>query len=746
MAPPDPAASLPPRATAQAGAVDEGLGVEASILAGIADGICVVSLDQALILYTNPAFDAMFGYERGELLGQPVSKLNAPGQLSPESTAQAIHDAVRAHGRWDGDLLSLRKDGSTFRSYDTATLHEFAPWGRVLVAIQRDVGSVRGAEAELRLRGVHVATLLDHFPFPAWMKDPQGRFLAANQALADAAGMADPDLLLGLAEPGGLPADLAAHMRLGERRAIASAQPTVRDCRVDQGCCVRWWEVFHTPIRLQETTIGVLGFARDVSDRQAATQALQERQRWLHAILDQLPVGVTLFDSQGHVVLDNASMRAFNDSDHIPSLSSRQRARWLARGADGAVLDPSDWPGARALRGESVRQGMEFEHRASDGSLRTVLVSAVPFHGGEGPVAVAVAVAQDISERKLAEAALRESEQQLRIIADHHPDGIFHIDREHRIVYLNAPTVHWLNRALHRSDLRLDDFRGRRVWEILGDTELSLNYRDHSEQVMRTGLASSVEESAMIDGEPRTRLIQRTPVRDATGEVVGLLGFARDITDRRQQELARLQRLQEQRDVLVSEVHHRIKNHLQGVLGLLRLRMDRHPDLRDPLAEVMAQIQAIAGVYGLTGQRGSAGAELLRIVALVVQASAAAVPVRFEPGSFEPLALREADAVPIALVINELVSNASKHLAVRDPDRPLRITLDGDSRGMRIRVRNGPAWLAPDFDFAARQGVGTGLQLLATLMPSQGASLSIRQEGDEVLAELLLHEPVVSAR
>ncbi len=706
----------------------------------------MLSLEDLRFLYTNPAFDAMFGYEAGELLGQPVSRINAPDALSPEDTARAIRDVLRGTNRWDGDVLCLRKDGSTFRTYNTATVDELPGWGRVVVAIQRDVGSVRGAEAELRLRGVYVATLLDHFPFPAWMKDPQGRFLAANQALAEAAGLADPEMLLGLADPGGLPPDLAAHMRLGERRAIASARPTVRDCRVEQRGCVRWWEVFHTPVRLKDSTIGVLGFARDVSDRQAAAEALRERQRWLHAILDQLPVGVSLFDSQGHVVLDNASMRGFTDSGHIPSMSTRQRLRWQARGADGTLLEPEQWPGARALRGESVRQGIEFEHRGSDGSLRTVLVSAVPFHAGDGPMAVAVAVAQDISKRKMAEAALRQSEQQLRIVADHHPDGIFHIDREHRIVYLNAPTVQWLGRVLNRPDLHLDELRGHRVWEILGETELSLGYRHHSEQVMRTGRPGSVEESTMINGEPRTRLLLRTPVRDATGEVVGLLGIARDISDRRQQELANLQQLHEQRDALVSEVHHRIKNHLQGVLGLLRLRIDRHPDLRDPLAEVMIQIQAIAGVYGLSEGRAGTDAELLNIVGLVVQGAAAAAPMRFEPEIPPGIGLRETDAVPIALVINELLSNASKHLAAHDPERPVCIRLDGDEQGLCVRIRNGPAWLPPDFDFASGRGLGTGLQLLATLLPSQGARLSIRQDGDEVVAELLLHEPVVRAR
>jgi PAS domain S-box-containing protein len=724
----------------------DALASQAQVLAALPEGVSVVSALDGRFLYTNAAFDAMFGYAPGELLGQPVSTVNAPGGASPEAIGRRIMDAVRARGRWDGDLRQLRKDGSTFRSYNTVTLQELPGWGTVMVAIQRDVGTAPGAEAELRLRGMYLRTLLDHVPFPVWIRAPQGLFLAANQALAALAGLEHAQALLDPAHPAEVPEELALHMRLGEARALASAQPCVQECALGSGPRRSWWEMFQSPIRLGDATVGILGLARDVGDRRSATQALRHRQRWLQAIVEQLPVGVVLADAQGRTLLSNSLMRGYTGGDRMPSLSERQIPRWAARAPDGTRLAPADWPGARALRGESVSQGVEFDHRAANGTHKTVLVSAVPFRDDDGRIGGAVAVAQDITQHKLAEAAVRASEEQLRLIAEHHPDGIFHLDREHRLRYLNATTASWLGCLLRRPGLQPSDVLGRRVWEFLGDSEISRDYRRHSEQAMREGQASSVEESVVVGAQAHHRLKLRTPIRNAAGEVVGLLGIVRDISALRREEQARLERMREQRDALVREVHHRIKNHLQGVLGLLRLKIDRHPALREALAEAMSQVQAIADVYGLTQRRANAGAELVHIVDLLVRGASAAVPIRFERGRHESMSLGEADAVPIALVINELLSNASKHLARRDPARPVRLRLDGDERSMRIRIRNGPAWLPAGFDFAARRGIGTGLELLDTLLPSRGAQLSIVQDGDEVLAELVLHGPVVVPR
>jgi hypothetical protein len=59
--------------------------------------------------------------------------------------------------------------------------------------------------------------------------------------------------------------------------------------------------------------------------------------------------------------------------------------------------------------------------------------------------------------------------------------------------------------------------------------------------------------------------------------------------------------------------------------------------------------------------------------------------------------------------------------------------------------RSGPAWLPQGFDFARSRGIGTGLELVMALLPTKGAALEFRQEGDEVVAELVLEPPIIAA-
>ncbi len=403
---------------------------------------------------------------------------------------------------------------------------------------------------------------------------------------------------------------------------------------------------------------------------------------------------------------------------------------------------------AEKLMNEARRSGRwdgEILHRRKDGGTLWTL-GAISTHDLPGWGTVCLGIHRDIGERKRAEAALRASEEQLRVIAEHALDGIFFIDRAHGIKYLNPATLEWLRGLLDLPELTLEQMLGRRVWDVLGNTELSRSYRENSERAMASGESSSVEERVGRGRQARNRLTLRVPIRDAAGEVVGLLGIARDITARAQQEAARLAAMRRQRDLLVREVHHRIKNHLQGVLGLLRLRLGQSPELAAPIAEAMAQVRAIAGVYGLTGRSSQRGIDLARIVHLVAQAATGAVRVTVDLEEAGSILLREPDAVPIALVINELVTNAMKHLSPVEAPRPVRVSLRRDGDAVRVEVCNGPAWLPRGFDLAQGRGIGTGLQLLSTLAPSEGASVLIRQHADEVHAQLELRAPVVSLR
>ena len=91
-----------------------------------------------------------------------------------------------------------------------------------------------------------------------------------------------------------------------------------------------------------------------------------------------------------------------------------------------------------------------------------------------------------------------------------------------------------------------------------------------------------------------------------------LLMVASDVTEQRAAEQARLQAAISQRELLVREVHHRIKNNLQGVAGLLQQIAVRRPEVAPVLKEAVGQVQAIAQVYGL--QVGTSGPLMLKRV------------------------------------------------------------------------------------------------------------------------------------
>ena len=89
------------------------LGYQDYVLENLAEGVNYVD-EQGLIRFTNPAFDAMFGYDRGELIGQPVTVLNDLPKAESEKLVSEIVQALKVHGRYEGEFQSLRKDGSSF--------------------------------------------------------------------------------------------------------------------------------------------------------------------------------------------------------------------------------------------------------------------------------------------------------------------------------------------------------------------------------------------------------------------------------------------------------------------------------------------------------------------------------------------------------------------------------------------------------------------------------------------------------
>ncbi|HEY5141584.1 MAG TPA: PAS domain S-box protein, partial [Methylococcales bacterium] len=93
---------------------EELLRFHSEILNSVAEGIFLVRPSDGLIVYTNPQFERIFGYQSDELIGKHVSILNAPSEVSPEVVAKLINLELERTGVWNGEVKNIRKDGAIF--------------------------------------------------------------------------------------------------------------------------------------------------------------------------------------------------------------------------------------------------------------------------------------------------------------------------------------------------------------------------------------------------------------------------------------------------------------------------------------------------------------------------------------------------------------------------------------------------------------------------------------------------------
>jgi two-component system, cell cycle sensor histidine kinase and response regulator CckA len=146
----------------------------------------------------------------------------------------------------------------------------------------------------------------------------------------------------------------------------------------------------------------------------AMSEVIQERrgEQDLEEVLDALPLGIWILDREGWIVLANAASREIWGETPASSQELRARQAWWT--ANGQPVQAQEWGAVRALqRGESV-MNEEVVIQSSDGTLKTILNSAIPLRDPGGEITGAISFAQDVTEKKAREAAELQRQDQLQ--------------------------------------------------------------------------------------------------------------------------------------------------------------------------------------------------------------------------------------------------------------------------------------------------------------------------------------------
>lgn len=566
----------------------------------------------------------------------------------------------------------------------------------------------------------------------------EDRLVHANEALGQLLGYR-PDELAALGH-----AELFETRREFEReqRAVRQALSDVglwrgeRRVRRRDGSLI-WMQVSKRPVRRDDPSVGTIATYLSVDERHRAQQSLLLQSERERAVLDSVLVGIVTVGRHGIEWMNRSARRMFGGD----------LAEFVGQPISIVATDAPDHPFRQTQYLDELPEGQAetFECRlvARDRREFWVVGNAVVTSSGPGGGRQLTYALLDIERRRQAEAQSQQAQASLSRIIEAAPIAIsLHDARTLQVRQINQAAAELAGRGE-------DDLVGASLEALFG-ADAAAGIRADMEFTLQSGEVLQREYRLTVGGQPRiwdTRLLHLTDVSDAGGaaEADQLLLVASDVTQQRAQEAARLEAAIAQRELLVREVHHRIKNNLQGVAGLLQQIAARRPEVRVVINEAVGQVQAIAQVYGL--QVGATGPLRLRKVVEAVMGSVQRMfgrEIVLDVGGemaeqSHRWGLPEAEAIPIALTLNELFTNALKH----GGDAPVRCEAVFDPEQVVLRIIN-PGRLPAGFDLAQVRGGVSGLGLVRALLPRRSALLSLTQEGDQVVCELSLWPPGVS--
>ncbi len=136
--------------------------------------------------------------------------------------------------------------------------------------------------------------LLDNFPFAVWLKDDQGRFLAVNQALANAVGKATPEQVTGMTIFDIAPPDLAARHDAEDRQVTKEGKPRSSEQAAQLDGKDSWFESYRAPVTLEGKVIGTVGFARDITERRLADAELERHRHHLTGLVEERTAALSI--------------------------------------------------------------------------------------------------------------------------------------------------------------------------------------------------------------------------------------------------------------------------------------------------------------------------------------------------------------------------------------------------------------------------------------------------------------------
>lgn len=717
-----------------------------------------------ILTFANRLAYTTFGIDATDIM----AGLNVIDRIIPEQRKQAMENMAKIFAgevRSAIEYILQRKDGSRFPAMISTSGIIDRKTGKVsgLRGVIIDLTEIKTKDAALQQSEESYHGLFNTVKDAICIVDATGTFIDVNRGAEEMFGHPH-EFFIGktfeaLSAPG--------------HNNLSHAFAQVRDAFLGRPQQLEFWGLheggkeFLTEVRLYKCTYfgkeAVIFLAVDITERRKAEEELRSSERYLKTIFDSVQTGLVIIDPGTYTIIDanpaaitliGANREAIIGATCEDFICQTVKGRCqfadnpLKRENVESILIRADGqkvPILKTVIPVTISGKPAFLESILDITDRKRAEDAMQtaYFGLEQKVEertkelsqLTLNLQEEIAERKRVMEALAVSEEKYRSLVEQIGDIVFHIDEKGYITYISPHVLAGMGitpELFQKVDAR------------------ALAPEEYQEALMKF-LDPTLTEHPQISGfeinVPNTRLglalvldVNATPSYDKTGRFTGYSGIARDMTIRKNLENEVAASLRE-KEILLKEIHHRVKNNMQVISSLLSLqaRLMKDPKSREAIRESQNRVMSIALVHEKLYQSKNLARihydDYLKEIAanLLHSYGIPAGKIRLDIHA-DDLVLPISKAIPVSLIINEMLSNALKYAFPKDRTGVITIDFRRTGEHYILIVKDDGVGLPKKIVLDTIETLG--LQLVNSLVAQiQGTLTMQRENGTEYRIE-----------
>jgi PAS domain S-box-containing protein len=597
------------------------------------------------INYWNKSAEKMYGYSKEEIIGlySDILKPKFFGLTKEEAIKQ-----LETVGNLNVELIHTTKNGrEIIVDSRNQTLYDEAGNRYGIIGINRDVTERKKNDEKLKLASLYNRSLIEASLDPLVTIGPDGKVTDVNKATETVTGYSRDEII---------GSDFSDYFTEPEKAKNGYKKSFYEGFVKDYPLEIQHKEGFITPVLYNASVykdesceiIGVFAAARDITEYKKAEDALRESEKKYRDIFEESFDGLFITSPEGKILDMNKrgiEMFGYNTKEEILSLNL----------VEDVYADPNDRK--KILKIVNEQESSEYEvvvkKKNGDKMITRCSLSAVK---DKGVITDYRGIIRDITESKEAENDIIHAKEEWENTFNAVPDLIAILDTNFRVVRANKAMANRLN-------VTPEETIGLTCYEVVHGLNSAPSFCPYS-KLLEDGQEHTAEvHEDLLGGD---FIVSVSPLHDKDGKHIGVVHVARDITKRKQTE-NEIKKSLDEKEVLLREIHHRVKNNLQIIASLLNLQeCGDDKGANDILSESMGRVKTMATIHEKLYESPS-----LSEINFKEFTEKLVYDILYSYGIqknliktnliIEDINLNIDTAIPLGLIINELVTNIVKY-------------------------------------------------------------------------------------